>query len=361
MIPRRIHILYEYGVDLQPHGSAQIRLLRPLTHPALRTQVSVSADREYLGEAVEAVIIDRLWRPDISLALAHDLERTIRQAKARLIYALDDDFLTLPPNSRGWPTDEHKRVVEFFLQQADAVLVTTPMLRERFAAYNAHITIMPNALDERLLVGAGPTPIETPFGQRKTIIGYMGTTTHDADLQLILPAWQMIRDRHPGEVEFQVMGVAAQAETVATLNGLGARLINPRTEEVDYPLFMLWFTGRVNWDIALSPLQMTAFNACKSDIKFLDYSAIGAAGVFSRVPAYEATVQHRVNGWLAENTVEDWVEALEFLLANQAARLNIGRAANQYLRAARVVGVNGQVWREVLPQLLPNLEGANDI
>jgi glycosyltransferase involved in cell wall biosynthesis len=354
MTLRRIHILYEYGVDLQPHSSGQIRLLRPLTHPVMRAQVSVSADREYAGEAVEAVIVDRLWRPDISLALAHELERTIRQAKARLIYALDDDFLILPPNSRGWPSAEHKQVVEFFLQQADAVLVTTPLLRERFAAYNAHITIMPNALDERLLVGVGPTPIETPFGRRKTIIGYMGTTTHDADLQLILPAWQMIRDRHPGEVEFQVMGVAAHAETLATLNGLGARLINPRTEEVDYPLFMLWFTGRMNWDIAISPLQATDFNACKSDIKFLDYSALGAAGVFSRTPAYEATVQHQISGWLAENTVEDWVAALEFLVMNHDVRRKIGRAANQYLHAERVIGANGQAWREVLPQLLPN-------
>jgi processive 1,2-diacylglycerol beta-glucosyltransferase len=352
MTPRRIHILYEHGADLRPFGSSQIRLLRPLTHPALRAQVSVSADWQYTGEAVEVVIVDRLWRPDISLALAQELERAVRQAKARLIYALDDDFLNLPQSPQGWPTDEHRRVVEFFLRQADAVLVTTPVLRERFAVYNAHIAIMPNALDERLLVGAGPTPIETPFGRRKKVIGYMGTFTHDADLQLILPAWQIIRDRHPGEVEFQVIGVAAQTHTLAALNALGARLVNPRWEEVDYPLFMLWFTSRVNWDIAISPLQVTAFNACKSDVKFLDYSAIGAAGVFSRVPAYEATVQQQVTGWLVENTVEAWVEALEALVTNDDLRRSIGRAANQHLHAARVVGVNGQTWREVLPQLL---------
>jgi len=59
----RIHVLFEHGADSQPYGSAQIRLLRPLTHPALCDEFDVTSGLEYAGQAVEAVILDRLWRP----------------------------------------------------------------------------------------------------------------------------------------------------------------------------------------------------------------------------------------------------------------------------------------------------------
>ena len=357
---RRVHILYEHGLDLRPYGSAYIRLLRPLMHPSLRDDLEVTAGLKYEGQGVDAVIVDRLWRPDISRALAKSLVENIHRAGAKLIYALDDNLPDLP--ARRWPlvswsATESLWVMRFFLRQADSVWVTTPALQARLAEFNPRITVVPNALDERLLVGRRPSPAESPFGWRRKVIGYMGTLTHDDDLMMVLPAMQTVWEHHRDEIEFQLVGVVGHTDTLQALRGLPVRVVGPNPEEMEYPLFMLWFSSRLCWDIAISPLQDTPFNRCKSDIKFLDYSAIGAAGIYSRVSAYESRVRHLETGWLVENSNEAWVDALETLLAQDSVRLRLARNAAQYLYAERILARCARNWLEALTHLLSEPEG----
>jgi glycosyltransferase involved in cell wall biosynthesis len=115
---------------------------------------------------------------------------------------------------------------------------------------------------------------------------------------------------------------------------------------------MAWFSGRIQWDIAIAPLRDTPFNRCKSDVKFLDYCAIGAAGIYSGVPAYQASVRHLETGWLAENNEAAWVEALEKLLADEPLRQGIAGRASQYLFAERIVARCSHHWLEALDILL---------
>lgn len=359
MSPRSVHILYERAVDGTPHGSAYIRLLRPFTHPSLHADLRVSSGLTYENQSVDAVIVDRLWRPDISPALAEGLAESVRRAGARLIYALDDNLLDLPPRrlplvspSEPWPTEDHLWIVRFFLRHADGVLVTTQALKERFLEFNQNIAIIPQALDERLLVAGDTYRGEALFRPRKKVIGYMGTFTHDEDLVMVLPALRTLCQRHPQEVEIQIIGVAGQPDTLQALQELPVRSVHPAPEEVDYPLFMLWFTSRVRWDIAISPLRDTAFNRCKSDIKFLDYSAIGAAGIYSAVPAYASTVRHGETGWLVENDAEAWIEALDTLLSDAGLRAQLAQNATRYLYAQRTLAQLAQHWLSALESLL---------
>ena len=232
-----------------------------------------------------------------------------------------------------WFSEAHRQVLQFMLTEADGLLVTTPALAERFAPFNRRIVVLPNALDERLLAGGGPSPLATPYGRRRVVIGFMGTSSHDDDLIMILPALQTLSQKHPGEFELQIVGGVARNETLEVLAALPTRLVRPRPEEVEYPLFMLWFSSRLCWDIALAPLRDTPFNRCKSDIKFLDYSAIGAAGVYSRVPAYEQSVRHLDTGWVTDNEVNAWSKALDDLISDDVLRLRLADQATRHLHA----------------------------
>jgi len=355
----RVHVLYEYGTDLRPHGSAYVRLLRPLMYPDLRENLEVTAGLRYEGQDVDVVIVDRLWRPDISRALAESLVEGIHRAGAKLVYALDDNLPDLPARrlplvsrAEAWPTDEHRWIVRFLLGQADSVWVTTPTLQERLAEFSQKIVVVPNALDERLLVSRNLPPLGSPFGQRRKVVGYMGTMTHDDDLMMVLPALRVVWERHRGEIEFQLVGVIGQEDTSQALKGLSVHVIGPNPDEMEYPLFMLWFSSRCCWDIAISPLKDTPFNRCKSDIKFLDYGAIGAAGIYSQVPAYASSVRHLETGWLAENSDDAWVEAMEELLSNDRLRMQLAQNASRYLYSERTLARCACNWLQALENLL---------
>ncbi|MBX2997424.1 MAG: glycosyltransferase [Caldilineaceae bacterium] len=338
---RRVLLLYEYSVVGLPHSSAYLRLLRPFTHPALRERYDTTPSPLYRGEQTEIVIVDRTWRPDVSGDLALELTESVAQSGAKLLYQLDDDLLSLPITASY--TAAQREAVHVFARKADALLVSTPLLAERMAPLNQHISIVPNALDERLLV-APRCRHALPFPADGITIGYMGTRTHDADLRMILPALHQFGRLSPHPVELQIVGVALESETWAMLASLPfpARRIDPPTTE--YPQFLTWFTGALHWDIALAPLVDTPFNRAKSDVKFLDYSALGAAGIYSREPVYGRSVEHGVTGWLADATTESWTEALVTLAIQPDLRRELAANAHRHLNEARILAHRHPDW-----------------
>ena len=346
----KIHIIYEYGNDLRPHASSYIRLLRPLTHPALGDPLpfEISRSHYYHGQPVDAVIVDRLWRPDIQPKLAHELTAAIRKAGARLIYAIDDNLLDLVNERGDWPTGRHIEVMLHWLHEADAVWVTTLPLKKRLEEFNPRILVIPNQLDERMLSGGLRRTAISPFESTHQIkIGYMGTLTHNDDLRTVLPALQRLWERHSSRIEFQFVGVADSSTIQKTFADIPVRLLNPNLEEQEYPLFQFWFSNHVAWHIAISPLRDTLFTRCKSDIKFLDYCAIGAAGIYSNVNAYRSTVQHGQTGLLVENDPHAWESALEQLLDDQL-REQIAYNANRYLYTQRTLAQQANQWLEAV-------------
>ncbi|OGN91233.1 MAG: hypothetical protein A2Y88_06315 [Chloroflexi bacterium RBG_13_48_10] len=346
-----VHVIYEYGADLRPHSSPFLRLIRPFSHPLVKAHFDTTFDRDYQNEPVDIVILDRLWRRDVSLQLVQELVNRIRLRRAKFIYSLDDNYFDLPYGNNSSLPRDLLPIVSFMLRQADAVLVTTPALRQRLLEYNPNIHLLPNQLDERLLVLRQPADITLRKDQDHIVIGYMGTFTHDEDLMLVLPALRSIHERFPGRIEVQLIGVVNREETKMELQGLPIRYVYPRPEEHEYPLFMLWFSSRVHWDIAISPLQNTPFNQCKSDIKFLDYAAIGAAGIFSQSPVYSSAIHHQQQGWLAENTPEAWESALVTLIKDAALRLKIARNASRYLYMERILAQRANDWIETVKSL----------
>lgn len=350
MITPRLHILYEHGSDLIPFGSAQVRLLRPFCHPLLQSALNATFGLEYFGTRVDAVVVDRLWQPGINLLKAKSLVNDIRLAGAKFIYALDDNYFDLDITTVDWkPSDEMFRVVEYFITTADAVLVTTDNLKERLSFYNPMIFVVKNALDERLLPHQAEQhkPASVPI-----IIGYMGTFTHDGDLKMILPAVQAILKEYSGKIEFQVLGVTHQADSRQILTSLPATIIPLNPAIVPYDKFIPWFHANIHWDIGLCPLNDTLFTRGKSDIKHLDYAAAGIAGIYSRVPAYENVVRHLQTGYLAGNTIEEWVYGFRRLIEDDVLRNRIAHNARSYVLTERTIQARYKDWVNAIEAIL---------
>jgi glycosyltransferase involved in cell wall biosynthesis len=107
-------------------------------------------------------------------------------------------------------------------------------------------------------------------------------------------------------------------------------------------------SSNIYWDIAIAPLEDNSFTRCKSDIKFLDYSALGIAGIYSRVAPYEKTVRHLETGYLANNSTEDWVKALDLLLKDDSLRQKLARRAKEYVLSARMLKQCAKNWHKAI-------------
>ena len=351
-----VHVLFEHSADRLPHGASYIRLLLPLQHPVNSDAWQVTHGPDYGGGA-DVVIVDRTWRPGPGvLDAAEALVERIRREGSCLIYSLDDNLLDWTPRSfaQTGPTAEQLSAVRLLAREADGILVSTEFLKDRLKHMNPRVYVIANALDERLV----DERHEPMVGDARVIIGFMGTYSHEADLRLVLEPLRAILRAHADRLEFQLIGGMPASSLREAFKGLPLRVLDG-DRPVDYPAFLRWFTTRVRWDIGLAPLEETTFTSGKSDVKFLDYAALGAAGIYSRVPAYANSVQTDVTGCLVDNTVPAWRAGLERLVSDGALRARLAQNARQYLFSKRTLRVCAQHWRQAILTILANSRGSD--
>ena len=124
-----LHILFEHSIDLRPHGSGHIRLLRPLSHPANEGAFKMSWGLTY--QAADVLIVERVWQPGMTLRAAEEIVERVRTDKTCLIYTIDDNLLDLRvegPVRFGF-TPEEMMVVRYFAREADGLIVSTEAKR----------------------------------------------------------------------------------------------------------------------------------------------------------------------------------------------------------------------------------------
>ncbi len=328
----RVLIRYEHGNDATPFGAAYIRLIRPLSHPTIRRNYKIWLGDRKSCRGMDVVIADRMWKPGVTTSDAEQLVEEVRQAGARLVFAIDDNLIDHP----GVGT-EQKAVVELLARESDGVIVSTGPLRDRFLSLNETVELVPNAVDERLFRRA--LRRRPPKGRDPSVhvIGYMGTFTHDGDLRMIAPALRAAWKKHRSRIELHVVGAIGSATTYEALGDIPVRVVPLRPKDMEYPRFVRWMVANMHFDIGIAPLEDSAFTRCKSDMKYLDYGALGIPGIFSRVPAYEHTVQHLRTGYLAENNAQAWEEGLNRLLDDSQLRQSMGRQVQSEVFATRTL------------------------
>jgi len=340
-----VHVLFEHGTDLKPFGIAYIRDILPLTYPANAGSFQVTYGPEYVK--ADIVIVERTWKPGIDAAKAERLAAQARQDGARLVFSIDDNLLDLeqfPPATR--------MVLRYFCREADGVLVSTDFLKERLIGLNQNIFVLPNAVDERLFGNENENTRAVKPTERRNVIGYMGTFTHDADLMMVYQPLREVLRRYADRLEFQLVGGVSNAAVLEAFRELPFRVLHVPVEDVAYPNFVAWMKKNLDWDLAIAPLGDTHFNRGKSDIKFLDYSALGIAGIYSQVPNYTSTVSHLETGYLAQNTPTAWEEALETMLTDDALRGRVAMNARNYVYTSRTLEHCAVQWQAALLEIV---------
>lgn len=325
--------------DGLPAGSGYVRVVLPYTHPSVQRHWRVIELQDHTlpepGSAHSIVI----QRQAGSLTIK-DLESWLvkwRAAGGRFIYEIDDDLLDAEGLiQRGFKGDTVllAQKVKWLASNADIVIVSTPELEKIFSTYNSQVHLVPNRLDEELWRIGKPRLTGNDIYQRAEgdpiRIGYIGTPSHVADLEMIADAIKKIEDEFKHNIEIEVIG---GFQNISPL--FGKRVALPKKN--DYPSFVNWLSKRVHWDIGIIPLVDDNFNCSKSYLKYLEYTALGLPSIVSDVPSYRDVCRDRHNCLIVKNTTEDWYNGIKILIQNSTMRCKILNNAQSSLKLNHIL------------------------
>lgn len=257
-----------------------------------------------------------------SYSLADIIVEWARAHDVPTIFHIDDDLLNVPVELGQATTSLHddpsrRDTVRYLLKEATLVYCSTSALLRRFFGNNPPARARAGRIYCAHPVRSGPKV------NKPAIIGYMGTRTHTADLQIAIPAVAQLLDDRP-DVSFEIFGEIPIPDQLARFGGR----VRQVDRVVDYAEFMDRLVG-LPWSIGICPLANTRFNSMKADTKWVEYTASGMAVVASAGLIYDECCSDGC-GLLATDT-NSWYTQLTCLLTDQAFHRSVVERAQAKL------------------------------
>ena len=231
----------------------------------------------------------------------------------RIVYVMDDDLLRIPESygSYGYYKQASvRRRIRWFLKNCDIFASPSAYLLEKYKGYAGRtVRIEEPCIEKGIAEKKACRPMRISGkdqAKRKLRIGFAGSMDRGSEVtQILEEALIRFYQRHKQEIELEFMGVKPGfAEELA---------LTCHPYEQDYAAYQNKIL-RLHWDIGLAPMPDTAFHRAKHYNKYIEYASVGCVGIYSNVLPYTQVVQNYWNGILCENTVQGWIDALEWCL-----------------------------------------------
>lgn len=307
-----------------PSPCAHIRLVPFLDAMQAEGHISVRYITAAEVDLYEADVLVTHRVPVATRAEANALCDHAHRLGIPLVYDLDDNLYDLDPRAEDGKYQPLLDIVHTFVERADNIWASTPVLAQRLREVGARdVQVQRNQLDPALWRPAMGTLRESAPGNTVRIV-YMGTRTHGEDFALIEPALRALKKRHGAAIDIMLVGVRANDDDESYLDSLAPSAV----VGASYPAFVTWLTQQQPFDIGLSPLKENAFNRCKSEIKVLDYAALGAVPVVSDIAPYRDMIRDGIDGFLVPDDPDHWFDVLDRLVGDPALCRRIASAAH---------------------------------
>ncbi len=222
------------------------------------------------------------------------------------------------------------------LASADLVRVHSPVLAEVVKPYNPRVKRVWAAVDWSRVPPTLP-PLKTD------------------PLEIVYATSRVQRDPLFEQMRADLVEVLEQYGDRVRLNLLGFDpgdlkrypqvIYRPFSE--DYAAFFREFT-RFGYAIGLAPMQTDRFHQCKTDTKYRDYAAAGAAGIYTDCPLYRAGVTPGETGLLVSGAPGSWAAAIRELIEHPTLIESIRQNARRFVEQRNNMETVTALWLDDL-------------
>lgn len=323
------------GLGFGSQGSWCYRVQQPLT--ALDESIALQcAVLPFHKDRIRVPSVAELERLGPDVLLMHNaiddrhqeaIARYKRFNHAFVVFGQDDLMWALPPKNPFHATvfKDMKPRVRRCLELSDRLVVSTEALAEQFRGMIDDIRVVPNYL-ERARWGS----LHSLRRQgRKPRVGWAGAQQHAGDLEILLEVVAATAN----EVEWVFFGMALDDFKPYV------KELHAAVKYEDYPAKL----AALNLDLALAPLERNAFNESKSNLRLLEYGAMGWPVIASDIEPYRGAPVMRV-----PNNAQAWARAIRDCVNDLDAAQRSGDELRAWVRQHWMLEEHLADWAQAL-------------
>jgi glycosyltransferase involved in cell wall biosynthesis len=178
-------------------------------------------------------------------------------------------------------------------------------------------------------------------------IGWLGADEHEKDLVAILPVIKHALATHKHVRFFW------KRNNVRKLEEMTAQYPERCVKFVQWVSHEQWptYCALSGFDIMLAPLVSTAFNECRSPMKWIEAAMLKTPCICAPRWGYREVVENGKTGFLCERP-NQWIKALEKLIGSRQLREDIGSAAQAKALEKHDVNKNASMYIDAFERTL---------
>lgn len=242
----------------------------------------------------------------------------------KLVTECDDWLFDLPAynvaSNPYRPNSPTEKVAFAQFEASDAIITSTEFLKENLSPLfpSKPIYVIPNSIDFDLWDNclSDEKMEKKPEGVVRII--YTGCGNHNGDLEIVKPVLLALLDEFP---HLEVL-IAQEYPCFKEVGHPRLKTVGRWVDIINYPSMLKGWEG----DIGIAPLRDNAFNRAKSNLRWLEYSALKLPTVASNVRSFAESIHAGEDGFLCTSQ-RVWYETLKRLIENKELRTSVGAAS----------------------------------
>ena len=312
--PKKLPRILAYANDSRASGYYRVK--SPLSALVASNQIS----SHFLPEQREnkTPTVCELSKQQPNILLLHnffsDVQlsalKTYRQMMDIPIVFSIDDLVTDLPEYNQLRKSNPKHMFErfkFALKHVDRLIVSTDFLAQQYKDLHDDIIVVKNMISRSLW------PVRNKSDNHKIRIGWAGAGQHSADIDWLTE----VVNKTSEYVDWVFYGDKPNA---VDLNSVEFHAPTPLGQYHSY-------LSSLQLDIAIAPLVSNDFNFAKSNLKLLEYGAIGAAVISSDIVPYHSSPALKL-----ENKPKLWIDHIIHLATHSEARIKLAQNMQNWVQ-----------------------------